>query len=157
MQIFCKNFVRFGEINHKSIPRDVEMRRFWKGKWLRLLVEIIRKIFLAHRNREHRTPRLRNTAENRTPKAANGDKNIAKWDDRNDIPDNGRWFEPKIKSLETDKGGMSEFNSDAMDKTYSADRISFLRRLAKSIVNWWVPSGFMWTEAQKFAVSRHIS
>ncbi len=29
---------------------------------------------LAHRNREHRTPRLRNTAGNRTPKSANGEK-----------------------------------------------------------------------------------
>lgn len=32
MQIFGEKFVRFGENNHKSTPRDVEMRRFRKGE-----------------------------------------------------------------------------------------------------------------------------
>lgn len=48
------------------------------------------RIFLCIESAEHRTLILRNTAGNRTLKAANGDKNIAKWDERNDIPDNGR-------------------------------------------------------------------
>ena len=30
--------------------------------------------------------------------AANGGKNAAKWDDQNDIPDNGRCFEPELNS-----------------------------------------------------------